>query len=205
MERESQMEVLEKTLPRSDVSGSKFRVTADGNEALQRGTEIFEQVQRRQRHIMQPSQYELETEIGKDKAIQWFGTFYKRMMADPRMAVLFNNKDSEANVSALVHGKRLALALWSRWTDDQSYYHEVGNNMFRRLQEGHTRAKQCPMRSKRLQGRGFTTAQRNSWLGHLWLAGKESSIPPKLNDQVVQHLATLIGFYGPFVEANSKA
>ena len=135
--------------------------------------------------------------------INWFGHFYKRMMQDPRMAVLFDTRNEEANVSAAIHGKRLALALWSRWTDDDSYYKEIGSNMFGRLQVAHVRAKECPMRSKALRAGGFTTAQRDSWLGHLWLAGEECQISTK--SRIVQHLATLMGFYGPFIDADYEA
>lgn len=123
-------------------------------------------------------------------------------MEDPRMAVLFDTTSREANVSAAEHGQRLALALLTRWTDDRDYYSRVsgGRNMFVRLHEAHDRAKHCPMRSSTLRTRGFTTGQRDSWLGHLWLAGASCDVPSALCDQVVNHLASVIGVYGPFVK-----
>ena len=194
---------LDNIMPHLDANGDDLEFTRNGDKALEKGSEIYELVSRRSRHILQPSEHDLVTKIGKKRMIEWFGTFYKRMMDDPRMAVLFDTNHKESNVSAAEHGKRLALALWSRWTSDQSYQHEIGPNMFKRLQVGHQRAKNCPMRSKQLRGAQFTTAQRDSWLGHLWYAGEECKIPMK--DQIVQHLATIIGFYGPFVEADNQA
>ena len=200
----SQQELdLDTVIPRSDVNGGELEFTSAGDNALRIGTDIYEDVRRRNHHILPPIQEDLESKIGKEKMIYWFGHFYKRMMEDPRMAVLFDTSNEEANVSAAVHGKRLALALWSRWTDDDSYYKEIGPSMFRRLQVGHVRAKGCPMRSKALRGGGFTTAQRDSWLGHLWLAGEECQIPMK--NRIVRHLATLMGVYGPFVDADYEA
>lgn len=197
---------LENTFPRTDVDGANLEFTPDGSDALRKGSEIYELVQHRSRHLLPPTEDVLESQIGKEKVLTWFGTFYQRMMMDPRMAVLFDTRHKEANAPAAEHGKRLGLFLWSRWTLDQSYYQEINTtSAFRRLQEGHQRAKKCPMRSKNLVGHGFTTAQRNSWLGHLWYAGKECQIPLDLNDQIVQHLATLMGFYGPFVETEYEA
>jgi truncated hemoglobin YjbI len=200
IERQQQ---LEKIFPRADVRGDDIEFTPPGDDALRKGSDIYDLVSRRSHHILPPSEDELVTKIGKERMILWFGTFYKRMMEDDRMAVLFDTSNKEANVSAAEHGKRLALALWSRWTDDQSYYDEYGPSMFARLKVGHQRAKKCPMRSKNLRGNGFTTGQRNSWLGHLWYAGEECDIPMK--DQIVQHLATLMGSYGPFVDTEYEA
>lgn len=201
----TQQQEIESTMPRTDVDGLDLEFTKNGDEALRKGSDIYEHVSRRSNYILPPSQDELVTKIGKEKLLLWFGTFYKRMMEDPRMAVLFDIRSEEANVTAAVHGKRLALALWSRWTDDDSYSKEVGPSMFQRLQEGHVRAKRCPMRSKNLRGLGFTTAQRDSWLGHLWYAGEECKIPGAMKERIVQHLATLMGLYGPFVNSDYEA
>ena len=194
-------------MPRTDVDGGNLEFTANGNDALRKGSEIYDRVQHRHTHLLPPPQDVLETEIGKATMLTWFGTFYQRMMTDPRMAVLFDARHQEANVSAAEHGKRLALFLWTRWTGDPSYYDEVcpSGSAFRRLAEGHQRAKKCPMRSHNLRGAGFTTGQRDSWLGHLWYAGKECGVPLELNDQIVNHLATLMGLYGPFVDTEYEA
>ena len=142
--------------------------------------------------------------------LEWFGTFYKRVMNDPRMAVLFDTREKHVNVSAATHGKRLAFAVFSVYSNEyaQKYLqldgrqpgkHSGRSMIFQHLEESHQRAKHCPMRSLRLRGKGFTVSQRNSWLGHLWLAGKDCNIPISQRDGVVLHLATLIGMYGPFV------
>ena len=200
----TQQKHLESIMPRSDANGGELEFTHDGDEALRKGSDIYEMVRRRSNYILPPSQDDLIHQIGKERMVLWFSTFYKRMMEDPRMTVLFDVRNEEANVSAAVHGKRLALFLWSRWTDDPAYYEEFGSRGFHRLQVGHQRAKNCPMRSKNLRGCGFTTGQRDSWLGHLWLAGEELELPP-LKDDIVHHLATLIGVYGPFVNSEYEA
>jgi truncated hemoglobin YjbI len=199
--------VLESTMPIIGVDGGALDFTEDGNDALRRGSEIYGSVRHRDSYLLPPSLDLLESKVGKMKMIDWFGTFYQRMMNDPRMAVLFDTRHEEANVSAAEHGKRLSLLLWSRWTDDPSSYIEISQSLspFHRIQKGHQRAKQCPMRSKPLRGRGFTTGQRDSWLGHLWYAGEKCGVPLEVNDQVVHHLATLIGLYGPFVDTEYEA
>ena len=198
----TEQQQLETVMPHLATNGEKLQFTSAGDEALKKGTEIYNLVSRRNNYIFPPSPYDIETKIGRDRMILWFGTFYKRILDDPRMAVLFDTNHKESNVSAAEHGKRLALAILSQWTADQSYFHEVGD-LHKRLMSGHQRAKNCPMRSKKLRGHGFTTAQRDSWLGHLWYAGEECEIP--LKDQIVQHLAAVIGLYGPFVKDDNKA
>ena len=77
--------------------------------------------------------------------------------------------------------------------------------MFVRLQEAHSRPKDCPMRSSRLRYHGFTNAMRDSWLGHLWLVETDCTIPFGLLNHVVNHLASPIGIYGPFIESTNQA
>ena len=199
---------LEQVLPSMAANGDHWKPTRNGEEARKKGAEIMELISRRSRYILPPSEHELMSNIGgKDRLLLWFGLFYKRMMEDPRMAVLFDARHEETNVSAAQHGRRLALAFWSRWTGDDSYYDEVGADadVFQRLQEGHQRAKKCPMRSKKLRGGSFTTAQRDSWLGHLWYAGEECGIQVPVRDGIVQHIATVIDLYGPFVQDDQYA
>lgn len=193
---------LKSLLPRPDADGSSFMPTKNGDEALRKGSQIFTASSAFGFFGVQaPSPSEIEA-LGKKNLLVWFGTFYKRLMEDPRMAVLFDTTSEEANVSVAEHGERLALALLSRWTGDQEYFTRVsgGRSMFARLHVAHDRAKDCPMRSSTLRTRGFTTGQRDSWLGHLWLAGASCDVPSALCDQVVNNLASIIGVYGPFVK-----
>ena len=193
---------LETLLPRSDADGFSIKTTPDGDAALKKGSEIYRETKGAGFFGIMPPSEDKFNELGKEKLFLWFGTFYKRLMTDPRMAVLFDTSNEEANVSAAEHGRRLALALLTRWTGDRDYYTQVsgGQHMFQRLREAHDRAKGCPMRSPELRSRGFTKSQRDSWLGHLWLAATDCNIPSGLQHQVVHHLGTVIGVYGPFVE-----
>jgi hypothetical protein len=94
------------------------------------------------------------------------------------------------------------LALLTRWTGDGEYF-RIGDrgNIFHSLHVAHDRAQECPMRSKALQGAGFTADQRDSWLGHLFLAGEDAGVALEYRQQVVHHLAALINVYGPWERA----
>ena len=195
---------LDKVMPRNDADGTNFQPTVEGNKALSKGRKIYDAASKYDYYGMRhPSASDINEKIGKDLMLEWFGMFYRRMMADPRMAVLFDTSHADTNVSAAIHGERLALALMTQWCGDPGYYKlrgRRGTHMFHVLQVSHQRAKGCPMRSRSLQGRGFTVDQRDSWLGHLWYAGEECSVPSKLRDHIVLHLGTAIGLYGPFVK-----
>ena len=192
-------------MPSRDCDGTKIEPTEEGNKALQKGAEIYNKSGRARSFSFEPPNRSLLLAAEKPKIVKWFGLFYKRLLSDPRMMVLFDASHADTNVSAAEHGKRLALALLSRWTGDPEYYSLKGrDNLFQNLHAAHDRAQACPMRSTRLRGDGFTTRQRDSWLGHLWLAREEcgDDIPLELRDGVVHHLAAAIGIYGPFVKAS---
>ena len=196
------IEEVEGVLPRGDWNGDCIEPTKEGNAALKKGREIKSKNRRRGFFgVAPPSSEQIESVGGKPVLLLWFGTFYKRMMSDPRMAVLFDTEDEEAYVSAAEHGKRLVLALLSRWTGDGEYHRSYHGGMFHRLSVSHQRAKSCPMRSSNCQHGQFTKDQRDSWLGHLYLAGQECEVPQTMVEGVTNHLATVIGVYGPFREA----
>mmetsp|Transcript_1705 Transcript_1705/g.4783 ORF Transcript_1705/g.4783 Transcript_1705/m.4783 type:complete len:101 (+) Transcript_1705:594-896(+) len=82
-----------------------------------------------------------------------FARHYTRLFSDPRMAVLFDTEEDDANVSAQEHGRRLALFLLARWTGDDSYYrlgrgHPIGN-----LYRAHQRVSPCVLPSPNLSHR----------------------------------------------------
>mmetsp|Transcript_1702 Transcript_1702/g.4754 ORF Transcript_1702/g.4754 Transcript_1702/m.4754 type:complete len:143 (+) Transcript_1702:594-1022(+) len=130
-----------------------------------------------------------------------FARHYTRLFSDPRMAVLFDTEEDDANVSAQEHGRRLALFLLARWTGDDSYYrlgrgHPIGN-----LYRAHQRAKACPLRHGSLRGRGFTEDQRDSWLGHLYFSAEDCGAPEPFRNKLALHLASVIDFYAPWERA----
>ena len=198
------MEELEAITPYLVVDGNRIDPTKEGNKALKQGRSIQHR-NRRVPMLGNPglSAEQIESIGGKATVLWWFGAFYGRLFADPRMAVLFDTRSAEANVSAAEHGKRLGLLLLNRWTGDTEYFTVTGtSNIFTRLQMAHERAKGCPMRGDRRYS--FTKDQRDSWLGHVYLAGRECGIEDSLCNVVVDHLASAMAFYGPFDRAGSK-
>ena len=146
-----------------------------------------------------PTAVEIRSMGGKDGVVRLFGFHYRRLFQDPRMSVLFDVSHQDSNVSAAAHGERLALALLGRWVGLKDYARLRGGDLFSNLEGAHQRAKRCPLRSAETRGRGFTEDQRDSWLGHVWLAAEEAGNDQKLCDKLAIHLASVIDVYAPFL------
>mmetsp|Transcript_62605 Transcript_62605/g.146925 ORF Transcript_62605/g.146925 Transcript_62605/m.146925 type:complete len:239 (+) Transcript_62605:49-765(+) len=189
----------ELVFPRPDAGGPSEETET---EALRKGRRLYSLGNAGSRRSMMPmpTPNDIQSMGGKVGVCKLFGTHYRRMFQDPRMVVLFDVSQEDSNVTAATHGERLALALLGRWTGDRDYARTRGN-LFANLEVAHQRAKHCPFRSQSLRGRGFTEDQRDSWLGHVWLAGEEVGVDAQLCDKLAIHLASAMDVYAPFVSS----
>ena len=77
-------------------------------------------------------------------------------------------------------------------------YRMLRGNVFSRLGEAHHRARGCPMRTAAHQGRQFTLAQRNTWLGYQEQVLIEAGADAKFQAKMLKLYA---GYAMPFIEA----
>ena len=61
----------------------------------------------------------------------------------------------------------------------------------------HVRAKQCPMRAKKLQGKGFTYNQMYTWLGYMAINIEKKGISKVKGEQLLALKVKHMGFYEP--------
>ena len=148
-----------------------------------------------------PSQQEIEEQLsGVEGIMVLFACQYRRMYQDPLLYVLFDVNHPDTNVSALEHGTRLGTVIADRMLGGQRWRKlNRGDNLFETLHDTHDRAKSCPMRPRHHQHKGFTVTQRNAWLGHNNAASLEMGCTKKFADKFTSHLASLMGFYGPWI------
>ena len=151
-----------------------------------------------------PSRKEVEEQLNRVEGLNLlFACQYRRMYGDPLLYVLFDVSHPDTNVSALEHGARLGTVIADRMLGGQQWRKlNRGSNLFQTLHNTHGRAKGCPMRPKSHRNQGFTINQRNSWLGHNHAASLEMGCSQKFADKLTSHLASLIGFYGPWIADN---
>ena len=152
-----------------------------------------------------PTQKEVEEQLVSVEGLNLlFACQYRRMYQDPLLYVLFDVSNPDTNVSALEHGTRIGTVVADRTLGGQRWRRlGRGNNLFETLHDTHDRAKGCPMRPKSHRNRGFTINQRNAWLGHNHAASLEIGCSQKFADALTSHLASLVGFYGPWIVDNS--
>ena len=105
---------------------------------------------------------------GRDNYLEIYKGFYRDILADPFMNVLFDMSHKDTNVSPEEHGTRLGLFFLLHFGGDQAYTQLRGQNRFGNLEKAHKRAKNCPMRGN-LKGKGFTVNQVYTWLGYMSL------------------------------------
>merc|ERR1712117_454700 len=105
-----------------------------------------------------PSKSQIDKIGGPQKYCQIIGEFYKRFLNDPITKVLLDRTHKDSNVSAEEHGKRLGLMFLQRFGLSNEYS-KLRGNLFRNLEEAHTRAKRCPMRPSNERNGGFTLTQ----------------------------------------------
>ena len=70
---------------------------------------------------------------GIEGLIVLFGCHYRRLFSDPKMVILFNKNIDDANVSAYEHGKRIASAIFTRWTGENIYSNLKRGNLFKNI------------------------------------------------------------------------
>ena len=132
-----------------------------------------------------------------------FACQYRRMYNDPLLNPLFDGRDPDTNVSALEHGKRLGSLIADRMLGGRRWnmLNRGTDNVFEALHNAHDKAKACPMRPAWQRNRGFTENQRDAWLGHNFAAAvHDLGIKEQAASKLTLHLATLMGFYGPWIK-----
>ena len=157
-----------------------------------------------------PSVEELNEELGGvDGLFTLFGLHYCGMFANPRMQVLFDTRHKDTASSAMDHGKRIAATLLDE-CHGTHYFSSLGRGFsgaFAVLGT-HKKAKNCPMRPLSHQkplpdghpraNKRFTTAQRDSWVGHIMLAAKECGTSEQFQRNMGLWLAMTVSVYAPF-------
>ena len=162
-----------------------------------------------------PSKEMLERELGgREGLFLVFGLHYCGMFANPRMRVLFDTRHEDTAVSAFDHGKRVASTLLDE-CHGTSYFASLGrghSGAFA-VMGTHSQAKACPMRPKNHQvslpaghprgNRRFTTAQRDTWVGHIMSACEQLQTSQEFKESFGIWLSTTTSAYAPFVNEDT--
>ena len=159
-----------------------------------------------------PSMEELNQELGGvDGLFTLFGLHYCGMFENPRMQVLFDTRHKDSASSAMDHGKRIAATLLDE-CHGTHYFASLGRGFsgaFAVLGT-HKKAKNCPMRplahqkalpeGHRKANRRFTTAQRDSWVGHIMVAAEQCGTSESFQKKFGMWLAMTVSAYAPFLD-----
>uniref|UniRef100_A0A7S3PQL9 Globin n=1 Tax=Aplanochytrium stocchinoi TaxID=215587 RepID=A0A7S3PQL9_9STRA len=131
---------------------------------------------------------------GREGFLRIFTRFYERLHDDPLMRVLFNESKEERTPQH--HGEILGSFILASSIGDKTYFSLKGSHGIRLA---HQRAKSCPLRDEKHQGRGFTDNQSLSWLAHLSEACDDLGVPEEFRDRLTLFLGAAISRYGPFI------
>ena len=144
------------------------------------------------------TQEDLETVGGKEGFLRIFGEVYRKFLVDPVLKELFDTSHADTAVIAEEHGRRFGLFHLWRYSDDPEYMQTRGSPLAA-LNRVHHRAKSSTLRREEHRGRGFTTRQVNTWLGHHVCTMEENSVPDRLLQKLMSFHVSNLGFYGPFI------
>jgi truncated hemoglobin YjbI len=148
-----------------------------GSEEERRGEEARKQF-RNVRTDHRITKADLDIVGGKKCFLKIFGDVYRRFMGDPVLKELFDTSHADTAVGAKEHGRRFGLFYLLRYSGDPEYMQARGSPLAA-LNRVHNRAKSSNLRREEHRGRGFTTRQVNTWLGHHVCTMEENNVPDR--------------------------
>mmetsp|Transcript_30957 Transcript_30957/g.72381 ORF Transcript_30957/g.72381 Transcript_30957/m.72381 type:complete len:184 (-) Transcript_30957:95-646(-) len=172
--------------------------------AQEEGRRIYEHWAPKGTHecFVQIKPEDLDAVGGEEGFVEIFVVFYKLMLEDPRMNVLFDKRFEDVNVPAVEHGKRLAYWYLQRYGGLPVYGPLRPGNIFANLGKAHKRSQNCPMRPEKQQGKGFTVDQRDIWIGYQMMSCRECKVPQQVEEKLMMlHAGYGMAFIGPFIKA----
>jgi truncated hemoglobin YjbI len=177
-------------------------------ELIERGQEIHDEADRRVREdhqgmlqlMKKPTTGEINRLGGTEPFLEIFTRFYEHLHTTPVLRTLFNESPEERTASE--HGQLLGSFVLQITGYSRSPYSKLmREGKGHGLGYGHSRAKSCPHRPSKHQGRGFTWDQAHAWLGCMDRACRDRGAPDDFRDTLVHWLSTAMKFYGPMIHA----